>query len=309
MATVTENTMPESEDQVRNLKASESVQAAFQGQGYPAPPPGIADIIAAHVKSETRGVGLRDLKNMTPGSGQLGSAASSGVNIFLSMLTGPQRDAAKAGLNPFDQSAVQRFEFALRGGLLGNAAVNGSRFAEMKETGVRSGVAAGMIDDYAKQYAGSGLDKNAVGTLASVALGVGDFRALEKLWGRDAVLRGAETAGEFGFKGRDAVGDVTGISNGERDLWKDYHKAKTPEERKAIEARINALPPRKGEDQDKAEKRRKKIQKRFDDLNAKTPTMRTATEQASVSTAEKAEQVAIFEAMKRKRSAQPKQPG
>jgi hypothetical protein len=48
----------EGEDSIRNLKASESVSAAFHGQGMPAPPSGIADIIAAYVKAQTKSIAV-----------------------------------------------------------------------------------------------------------------------------------------------------------------------------------------------------------------------------------------------------------
>jgi hypothetical protein len=269
--------LPDSEDQVRNLKASESVAAAFQGQGMAAPPPGIADIIAAHVKSETKSITLRDIRNMTPGSGSLGASAASGVNLFLSMLSPAQRDAAKAGVNPLDPAAVQRFEIMLRGdsglqsaGLSGGGiGTSSGRFAEMKEAGVRSGVSASLIDDYTKQYNGMGFSNSVIGTFASVQLGARDFMALEKQWGRNEALKGAETAKMFGFKGKDGVGDVTGISNEEREFWSKYKGAKTQAEQDALWKERKALPHRKGENDQGAEDRMKKIQKRFNEEIAK----------------------------------------
>ncbi|MEI9803521.1 MAG: hypothetical protein WDN48_02360 [Pseudolabrys sp.] len=307
--------LPDSEDQVRNLKASESVSAAFQGQGMAAPPPGIADIIAAHVKSETKSITLKDIKNMAPGSGGLGVSAASGVNLFLSMLSPAQRDAAKAGVNPLDPAAVHRFEIMLRGGaglqsagLSGGIGNSSGRFAEMKEAGVRSGVSASLIDDYTKQYNGMGFSNSAIGTFASVQLGARDFLALEKQWGRSEALRGAETARDFGFKGREAVGDVTGISKDEKGLWSEYKQAKTPQERETIRGKIHALPPRKNEDKKESDERRQKIEKIFEDANQanlKVPSkVLTATERASTTDDRKTDTAALFEAMKKQRAAQ-----
>jgi hypothetical protein len=103
----------ENDDGVRNLKASESVAAAFHAEGFPSPPAGIADIISTHVKSSTRDIPLNKIANMSPGSGALGTAAAAGVNMFLTMLTPAQREAAKAGVNPLDPAAVLRFSAML----------------------------------------------------------------------------------------------------------------------------------------------------------------------------------------------------
>jgi hypothetical protein len=130
-------TISENDDGVRNLKASESVVAAFHAEGFPSPPPGIADIIATHVRSSTRDIPLSKLANMTPGSGALGTSAAAGVNMFLTMLTPAQREAAKAGINPLDSAAVMKFTMMLNSrangveaGLAGN---NGGRFSGMRD--------------------------------------------------------------------------------------------------------------------------------------------------------------------------------
>ena len=99
----------ENDDGIRNLKASESVVAAFHAEGFPSPPAGIADIISTHVKSSTRDIPLSKIANMSPGSGSLGTSAAAGVNMFLNMLTPQQREAAKAGVNPLDPAAVLKF--------------------------------------------------------------------------------------------------------------------------------------------------------------------------------------------------------
>jgi hypothetical protein len=98
----------ESEDQVRNLKASQSVEAAFQAAGIPSPPGDIAAIITNHVKSEIRTLPLSQVANMSPGSGPLGTSAIAAVNQFVSSLTPSQREAVKAGVNPLDAAAMMK---------------------------------------------------------------------------------------------------------------------------------------------------------------------------------------------------------
>ncbi|MHB8268606.1 hypothetical protein [Bradyrhizobium sp.] len=306
----------EGEDAIRNLKASESVSAAFHGQGMPAPPSGIADIIAAYVKAQTKSIAVADLKNMTPGAGSLGSSAASGVNLFLSMLTPAQREAAKAGVNPLDSAAVHRFETALRAGTPAQLAAlsgrsSGERFIEIREAGIRSGVPASVVDDYAKQYSGMGFGRSAIGTFAAVGLAAGDFKALAQEWGRGEAVKGAETAKTFGFKGKDAVGDVTGLSSEEKSLWTQYRKANAKDDRDAILGKIHALAPRKNEDKDKADQRRDKIQQRFESLNqanaAAPAEVLTAADRADKPSDRKAEAAAVFKAMKKNRTSQ-KQP-
>jgi S1/P1 Nuclease len=127
----------ENDDAVRNLKSSESVVAAFHAEGFPSPPGDITAIITAHVKSSTRDIPLNKIANMAPGSGPLGTSAAAGVNMFLTMLTPAQREAAKAGVNPLDPAAVLKFSMTLNNrasgleaGLAGN---NGGRFSGMRD--------------------------------------------------------------------------------------------------------------------------------------------------------------------------------
>jgi hypothetical protein len=114
----------ESEDQVRNLKASQSVEAAFQAAGIPSPPGDIAAIITNHVKSEIQTLPLSQVANMSPGSGPLGTSAIAAVNQFVSSLTPSQREAVKAGVNPMDASAMMKL-----GGLFKSDANNFGRLA------------------------------------------------------------------------------------------------------------------------------------------------------------------------------------
>ena len=53
--------MPESEDAVRNLKASESVEVAFSAAGFPSAPHDLAALVSSHVKSATRGIPLNQI--------------------------------------------------------------------------------------------------------------------------------------------------------------------------------------------------------------------------------------------------------
>jgi hypothetical protein len=114
----------ESEDQVRNLKASQSVEAAFQAAGIPSPPADIAAIITNHVKSEIQTLPLSQVANMSPGSGVLGTSAIAAVNQFVSSLTPSQREAVKAGVNPLDAAGMMKL-----GGLFKSDANNFGRMS------------------------------------------------------------------------------------------------------------------------------------------------------------------------------------
>src|SRR5437868_4465536 len=116
MATNSTHVPTTSEDAVRNLKAAESVVAAFHAAGFASPPAGLAAMLADHVKSETRTIPAKDLAHMSPGSGLLSSAASAGVSMFVAAMTPEQRAAMKGGVNPLDANAVARFASMLRTG-------------------------------------------------------------------------------------------------------------------------------------------------------------------------------------------------
>jgi hypothetical protein len=133
--------MSESEDAVRHNKASLSVDAAFAAEGLGSPPAGLAAMVADYVNRATRDIPVAKLANMAPGSGNLGTAASTGVNVALGTLTAEQRSVLRAGGNPFNPVemamigaklglpgyvAVGRGESGLNGG-------NGGRFAGLKE--------------------------------------------------------------------------------------------------------------------------------------------------------------------------------
>ena len=102
--------MSDSEDSIRSLKASQSVEAAFQAIGIPSPPGDIANTISSYVKSATTNIPASRIANMTAGSGELGASAVRGVNEFIAMLTPDQRMALSQGRNPFDPVALDEIK-------------------------------------------------------------------------------------------------------------------------------------------------------------------------------------------------------
>lgn len=105
--------VPESEDAIRNLKASQSVETAFAAQRIATPPADIAAILTNAVKSAVKGLPLNEVRNMTPGSGVLGSAAAAAVDQYLGMLNPAQREATKVGDNMLDSGAMLRLNALL----------------------------------------------------------------------------------------------------------------------------------------------------------------------------------------------------
>lgn len=103
----------ESEDAIRNLKASESVQAAFLATGIASPPGDVAAIITNHVKSAIQGLPLSQVANMSPGSGVLATSAAAAVDQFVSSLSPSQREAVKAGVNPLDATGTMKLNAML----------------------------------------------------------------------------------------------------------------------------------------------------------------------------------------------------
>ena len=89
----------DSEDAIRNLKATQSVEAAFSSVGMPSPPNDIAAIIVNHVKGMTRTLPFDQISNMSPGTGALNAAATAAVNQFVGMLNPTQLKAAQQGKN------------------------------------------------------------------------------------------------------------------------------------------------------------------------------------------------------------------
>jgi hypothetical protein len=101
--------LSESENTIRGLKSSLSVVAAFQAEGFPSPPAGLASMVADVVRSATQGIPLEQFASMAPGTGRLVTAAFAAVNLVVGGMTQEQKEAMKAGANPFDAAAVHRF--------------------------------------------------------------------------------------------------------------------------------------------------------------------------------------------------------
>ena len=136
-------TLASGENAIRYNKASLSVDAAFTAEGFGSPPAGLAAMVADYVNRSTRDIPVSKLANMSPGSGNLGTAAAAGVNIVLGSLTPVQRDVMKAGGNPFNTAELQQlaaklgipgYGVAAKGdSALGGSATSGSRFAGIKD--------------------------------------------------------------------------------------------------------------------------------------------------------------------------------
>jgi hypothetical protein len=107
-------TITEDDGGIRNLKASQSVEAAFQAAGIPSPPGDIAAIITNHVRSEIQALSLSHVANMSPGSGPLATSAVAAVNQFVSSLNPSQREAMKAGVNPLDAAGMMKLDSLLK---------------------------------------------------------------------------------------------------------------------------------------------------------------------------------------------------
>jgi hypothetical protein len=135
----------------------------------------------------------------------------------------------------------------------------GNQFGTLKEASARSGLSADNVAEFTKL----GFDDKTIHMFGKVSLGANDYRALENIWGRQEVVRGAGIANDLGFRGRQAVGDVTGISDQERDLLKRYKQEKDLKKREEIEKEIMALPQRKGDTKETGEQRRKRTIKRI----------------------------------------------
>jgi hypothetical protein len=139
----------ESEDAVRNLKASESVTAAFNAAGVPNPPGDLANIVASYVKSATRDIPLNQIAYMTPGSGTLGTSAATGVTMFFNALTPAQRDAVKQGVNPLDPAAMMKFTAMINGTAAGGG-IGGIR---------EGGAGRATSETYTRELAGGSVFK------------------------------------------------------------------------------------------------------------------------------------------------------
>jgi hypothetical protein len=141
-----------SEGAIRHNKASLSVESAFAAEGFGSAPAGLAALVADYVNRSTRDIPVNKLANMSPGSGNLGTAAAAGVNVVLGSLTPVQRDVMKAGGNPFSTADMQHFaaKLGISGYMIASAkgesglgGSNGSRFVGMKDGAIaKEGTAA-----------------------------------------------------------------------------------------------------------------------------------------------------------------------
>jgi hypothetical protein len=104
----------------------------------------------------------------------------------------------------------------------------GNQFAELKETGARSGVSATVIAEYTKQYAGMGFTPDAINTFAAVGLGAHDYRELE---GRGLkaheIVAAAHDTKTMGMTGKDDVEHAHYTDTGVKDHLKRAHRAQT----------------------------------------------------------------------------------
>jgi hypothetical protein len=103
----------EGEDGIRNLKATQAVEAAFLAQGFATPPGDVSAIITNKVRSAIKDLPTSQVANMTPGSGVLSAAATAAVEQFIGMLNPAQREAAKVGVNPLDPATMLKLNAAL----------------------------------------------------------------------------------------------------------------------------------------------------------------------------------------------------
>lgn len=233
-ARATRATHTESEDTVRNLKASESVVAAFQAIGIPSPAPDLAQIITTYVKSKTQNIPFKQMSNMTPGSGQLGTSAAEGVTLLLGSLTPMQREAMKAGVNPLDPGAVLKFADALQRLAAGGQAAMFGRGGEGGDSDRTASSAA-----YSRELSGGsygallkeGYSRAQLDQAMSYAQAVG--------WtDKDSIRMFADTGpagGELAKKFEEARkrGDQDGMEQAKKKAKEHEDDAKTDKERKA----------------------------------------------------------------------------
>jgi hypothetical protein len=137
-----------------------------------------------------------------------------------------------------------------------------------------AGVSPQTMGRYMREYSGMGFDQNTIGTFAKVGLGAKDERQLERRWGRPEVVKGAETAKDWGLRGKRGVDAVTAIHPKEREGWEKWrHAPKGSKEEKDADDEINAAPGRpgdsKGKTKDRREWMRKNLHKAGDAYDAK----------------------------------------
>jgi hypothetical protein len=208
--------MPDSEDAVRHTKAALSVDAAFAAEGLPNPPSGLASLVADYVNRSTRDIPASKIANMAPGSGNLGAAATAGVNVVLGSLTPDQRAVMRAGGNPLNP-------------------------ADMAAMGAKLGLAA-----YALQASGNGPRVTNGGRYAGMKEGVGDGTASSQQIAALGRMSGSDFASRLGFTGEMAkeFGHLfEGTSGAFRSTAEDYKRimgdpSATPEQRAAAAKRM-----------------------------------------------------------------------
>jgi hypothetical protein len=250
-ARATRATHTESEDTVRNLKASESVVAAFQAVGIPSPAQDLAQIITTYVKSKTQNIPFKQMSNMTPGSGQLGTSAAEGVTLLLGSLTPMQREAMKAGVNPLDPGAVLKFADALQ------------RLA-----------AGGQAAMFGRGGEGGDSDRTASSAAYSRELSGGSYGALLKEgYSRAQLDQAMSYAQAVGWTDKDAIRMFAEIGPAGGELAKRFEAArKRGDQDDMAKAKKEA---KEHEDNAKTDKERKewhRLNDRFEKLDKASPT-------------------------------------
>ena len=140
--------LPSSEEAVRLSKSSESVIAAFTAEGFGNPPAGIAALVTDYVRRATQDIPLKTIAHMTPGSGNLGLSAATGVNMIMGSLSPMQREVMKAGGNPFNNADM--LNLATKLGMGTHAALGGREAAMADGSGRRA-----SSDSYAREIGGN----------------------------------------------------------------------------------------------------------------------------------------------------------
>jgi hypothetical protein len=282
------------EEAIRHSKASESVVAAFQAEGFPNPPPGLAAIVTDHVNSATKNIPLSHIANASPGTGPLGAFAMAGVNMLVGNMTPQQREAMKAGVNPLDANAVHRFTLLMgsgmgmvaaargEGGVGGN---NGGRFASLRDSGsgdARQGAPGGLVSAY-----------NSL---------------LREGYRSDQLNQAMHYAKELGWHDRQSLRNLadTGPAGGE--LAKKFEDAR----KRGDKAEMDKIRQEAGEKEKTAKtgkERRgwKGLGEKFEKLDAATPQnkVQTESEQTKANPQTANDQKALLEALRKRRAKTP----
>ena len=281
-----DTTLTSSEGAIRHNKASLSVDSAFAAEGFGSPPAGLAALVADYVNRSTRDIPVSKLANMSPGSGNLGTAAAAGVNVVLGSLTPVQRDVMKAGGNPFNTADMQHFAAKL--GIAGyGAAVAGESVLAGSGGLSRRGTSS---DAYAREIGGNA-----------------GYNALLKEGYRAAELNAVMPyARELGWTDRNSLRMLadTGPKGGE--VAKEFEAARKRNDKEGMaRARQKAEESAEHATTDKEKRGWKGMIQKFDKLNKPTPDAKTQTgaDRANVSAETEQQRKAIFEALKKRRAA------